>query len=212
MKKAITLILALILLSTLFLAGCGGKDKSKSSTPDPMAGVSKEEVAVQAMVAYYSGDLKSYLPVYLPEYETAVRMDILGYDYNHKDERADYLDRAKTVTQEQIDEWASTHFTQRSATYMDGHFKVTAQFKDEREVRDRDEYVEEALSETYKGTYSKVSDFLSAGMIEDVARVKVRVEFECDDGTTDDFGTNIEVHMVKINGAWKVYYSNLAGW
>ena len=56
------------------------------------------------------------------------------------------------------------------------------------------------------------TDFISVSQIQDVALVKVRVEFENTDDPSDDWGTTLEVRMVQINGAWKVVSSNLAGW
>lgn len=214
MKKAIALLLSVLIFSTLFLTACGGSKDSGSSVKDPMAGVSKEDVAVQAMIAYYSGDLASYLPVYMPEFETAIRMDILDYDYNCTENRGEYLERAKSVTQEEIDEWGLKHFTQRNHTSgLDATYKVTAEAKDTREVKDRDEFLDDYIvGEYYDGTYSAFTDFISVSQIQDVALVKVRVEFENSDDPSDDWGTTLEVRMVQINGAWKAVSSNLAGW
>lgn len=213
MKKTIALLLSVLIFSTLFLTACGSKD-SGSSVKDPMAGVSKEDVAVQAMIAYYSGDLASYLPVYMPEYETAVRLDIVDYDYDGEENRGEYLERAKAVTQEEIDEWAANYFSQKNHTYgMDATYKVTAEAKDTREVKDRDEFLDDYIvGEFYDSTYSSFTDFISVSQIQDVALVKVRVEFENTDDPSDDWGTTLEVRMVQINGAWKVVSSNLAGW
>lgn len=213
MKKTTALILALILLLALSLTACGGKDGG-SSKPDPMANVSKEEVAEKAMVAYYSGDLASYLPVYVPEYETAIRMEIAGYDYGEQENRGEFLEKAKTVTQEEINEWAARYFTQKEALYgMDATYRVTAEAKDTREVKDRDEFLDDIFDgEYYNGTYSKFNDFIPTSQVQDVARVKVRVEFENVSDPDDDWGSNIEVKMVKINGAWKVVEFDLASW
>lgn len=215
MKKATALILVLIIFSALLLTGCGDKDGG-SSKPDPMANVSMEDVAVQAMEAYYGDDLKSFLPVYVPEYETAIRMDIAGYDYNGKDNRNEFVDKAKSVTQEQIDEWAAEHFTGHGKIIgkEDLVYTVSAKYKDIREVKaeDRDEFFEDVFEdEFYDGTYSKFTDFVSKSQIQDMARVKVRVEFTYPDAPSEDWGTNLELKMVKINGAWKMVSFNLAG-